>query len=126
MVARAVGCRFEGQIANSVDAKYPHLDVFRFHDVAALADRRHRLARFVLPHGKWVRRDGERFAKSAAGVGRYRKLDAIRNANFARVPWTETGEKRDNDLISMEKCLMECRKYYYNKKNNLKQPHTGC
>lgn len=93
VIARTVGCRLEGQVPDAFSAHHTYVHVLSFHNVAALPDRRYRLAWLVDTHGERCRRDGKRLTEPAARVRRDRKLHATRDADLAGVTFARTKDR---------------------------------
>lgn len=84
MIARATGGRLEGDIAKPVEAQHPPVDVLGAHDVAALANRRHRF-RGLHCHAFAHRRNRIGFAKPATRIRRNCEFNAVWDGDFASV-----------------------------------------
>lgn len=81
MVARATDGGFEGESANSIRTKNTSFYWFRFHDVAALTDRRDGLCRVVFLMGGYR----PALAETSACVCGHFELDTVGYADFSCV-----------------------------------------
>lgn len=85
VIARTVGSRFKRQVPDSLCTHHAYVNILGVHDVAALPNRRDRLAWLVNTHGERCRRDGKWLTKPAARVRRDRKLHAAWDADLTSV-----------------------------------------